>query len=124
MKEKKKPIVEEAIPAAIRVKDKILDIRDNIADQIGTITFREHSGRKFKKEISEFRGSLAVLYQHLKMKFPKNHKIHGFDKALRERKDLTFAELYDYWDMMVEKIEKLKITKIERKRVPDETSWG
>ncbi len=123
MKDKPK-IVEVAIPAAIRVKDKILDIRDTTADLIGTIVFRNAYKKDTEREVADLKGSIIVLYQHIKKKFPKNHKIHELDNIAKENKEVSFDNLYDYFDMIIQKLEDLKITKIERKQVPQEESWG
>jgi len=113
-------IVEEAIPAAIRIKLEILDARLSAIDTLGDLFLRRLKGLPTRRQRQNFQTNVIVLYQHLRLKFSRNDPIHKLDEAIKGGKEIKFPEAYDIFCKLQRKMESMKITKIEIKKLDDE----
>lgn len=112
---------EVGYPAAIRVKDQILDSRQAVIKAQRNYNLMESQSLESEKELAEFRASVLELYQRLRAKFKDTEKqkkdkgtgIFALDKAQKENTKLDFEKLYDYFQQLNDKIEELEITKFE-----------
>lgn len=118
-KASRESIVEEAIPAAIKVKEEILNVRTEAIKTLADIVYRQRYKQDISKELSTFQANVAALYMLLREKFPATHKVRTLDGVITGNKDLGFKELYGHFCALNHKIEELKITKIEIKKIPE-----
>ena len=120
-KEEKQEATLEAIPAAAFYKEHmVLGALDSCQVTIGVlINKRSRRGRLSARDIANFKSNVVLLYERLRVKFPKAHKIHTFKQFIKGDRNITFKELYGVYDMLWDKVEEMKITKIERLVPPE-----
>ena len=112
---------EVGYPAAIRVKDQILDSRQAVIKALHNYNLMESKSLDTDKALAVFRASVLELYQRLRPKFKDTEKqkkgkgtgIFALDKVQKENTELDFKKLYDYFQQLNDKIEELEITKFE-----------
>lgn len=118
---KKDKEIEAGYPAAIRVKDQILDCREAVIKALYDYNLNKSSGFDTDKPLAKFRAAVFALYQRLRPKFKDGEKqnkekgtgIFALDKAQKENTKLDFEKLFDYFQQLNDKIEELEITKFE-----------
>ena len=117
-------IVEEALPAVFRVKGDILDARHDCIGVVGEIVRRRLHKQNIEKELALFQSRVSILYQELREKFKNKDTIRTImDDAIINDKELDFKTVCECFHTLQKKIEDLKITKIETKKIPDEQTW-
>lgn len=118
----KKDIEKEVgYPAAIRVKDQILDSRELCIKSKRKYNLYKSKELDTDKALAEFRVDVLELYQRLRPKFKDTEKqkkekgtgIFALDDIEKKNSKLKFEELFDYFQQLNDKIEELEITKFE-----------
>lgn len=123
-KEDKQKATLEAIPAAGFYKEyMVLGALDSCQVTLsGLLNRRSRRGRLTVRDLADFQSNVVFLYERLRVKFKKTHKVHNLKNFIRYGTNFTFKELYDFYCILWDKIESMKITKIERLVPPaDET---
>jgi len=111
-------VKQRAYPSAIRVKETILNGRDAAIDaQVACVELlRKWHGREYyaERELGHFQSCIIKLYLLLRPKFPKKDSIHELTKVIIENKKLDLKALNGYLNILIDKIEDLGITRIEK----------
>lgn len=115
----KDQVKEEAIPAAIKVKEEMLNVRTSAISVLSDIVFRNRNKQLIDKEISKFQANVVTLYQLLRASFPANHKIRKLDDVIVKNESLELKELYAYFLILDDKLYALKITKLTKRGAAD-----
>lgn len=118
-------IKEVAIPAAIIVKDKILSARDDVIMTQEKVNYRRRRNMPIYNQMNDYQIAVERLYSYLREKFDEKEKIRkDLDRSIETGKQLSFKTLYKYACELKDKIEELKITKIERPEVDKDSVLG
>ena len=121
----KDQIVEVAIPAAIIVKQNILIARESAINSLADVVYRrgKRKGRS-KEQLVVFQANVVALFQQLRATFKPKHKkykkIMELDRAIVSNKRMKFGELYEYFNILQDRMYGLKITKIARRELPED----
>lgn len=120
-KEDKHQIIEEGIPLPIRVKHTILDARDEAVSSFRALRIRQIQRKSTKTALVRFDVDVMGLYQLMREHFGEKDKIvKELDRVTLSGKKLKYKELCRHLNTLKEKIYKLKITKFEIRKVPDD----
>lgn len=111
----------EAIPAAAFYKEHmVLGALDSCQVMLGSLmNKRSRRGGLSVRDIANFQSNVVLLYERLRVKFKSNHKVHNLKNFIRHGTKFTFTELYDFYCILWDKVEEMKITKIERLVPPE-----
>jgi len=117
-------ITQSAIPSALLVKQRILDARDAMIQAQENVNIRRRRGRPYTSQLNDYQASVERLYSYLREKLD-GEKIRKGEKNIKDVLDnsiatggkLGFKQLYKFACDLKDKIEELKITKIERKDI-------
>ncbi len=124
----KHQITEVAIPAVIIVKQNILIARESAINSLADVVYRrgKRKGRS-KEQLVVFRANVMVLFQQLRATFKNNHKkykkIMELDRAIVSNRHMKFGELYEYFNILQNRMYELKITKLSRKELAEDDRW-
>lgn len=137
-----KPVMEsKAIPAAMFVKQEILNVRAAAVANLGKVIYRRTYGKNSSKEEAALQSNVFALFFLLRERFNKNTKSRNkktkgkdqqskeekfkdeMDKAALENKQIEYKKLYEMLCSLNEKIDSMGITEIEISRLPEERTW-
>ena len=124
-KEEKQEATLEAIPAAAFYKEHmVLGALDSCQVTLGSLmNKRSRRGGLSVRDVANFQSNVVLLYERLRVKFRKTHKVHNLRNFIRHGTVFTFKELYDFYCILWDKVESMKITKIERIVPPEGEKW-
>lgn len=124
-RETKEKATLEAIPAAGFYKEyMVLGALDSCQITLGGLLHkRSRRGSLTARDVANFESNVILLYERLRVKFGKTHKVHNLKNFIRHGQNFTFKELYDFYCILWDKVEEMKITKIERLVPPEEEKW-